>query len=492
MDTLKTILDKVNAKTNNSPIIYAANDPERALGLEQHLHNYHILCIDDNEINTYIRNKNIPVFSLEEELHKLNLIYRNTNRLLNHDLTKAYLKDITSSGSANLMFFKIAPNLEKTAKQLGYNILNTSSELNRKYELKISQYEALRDIGVRIPKTIIITLEDADFDTITAEVGEHFALQFNRGHTGKGTEFIENKTRLDEIKRRFPKRTVRIAKFIKGDAYTINACVTKHGICYGGLSYQLTGIEELTQEKAGTVGNDWSHTESLSDIIKEDMYKMTETVGKAMQKDGFVGMFGLDFVIEEDTRAAFLIEINARQPASIPMFTKMQLMKQQIPLSLLAIAEFLDIEYTIDTVAYNEQATEPLQYAQVFIRNTLPKKAKVIGGVKPGSYRLSGTHTAYQWKNGKKELQTYVIFLEEDKATPLVFVEEDYAIDTIDEGGFMLLSPKEGKIISPNAEVARVQMKQSAIGEDGKIIPWVKMVLLGLKQNIILKEVYND
>jgi predicted ATP-grasp superfamily ATP-dependent carboligase len=59
-----------------------------------------------------------------------------------------------------------------------------------------------------------------------------------------------------------------------------------------------------------------------------------------MQSAGYKGLFGLDFVIDKSGQV-FLIEINARQPASTGFHTKLLLKESKIPLNLLHIAEFL-------------------------------------------------------------------------------------------------------------------------------------------------------
>ncbi|MFC1780155.1 hypothetical protein ACFLY9_00460 [Patescibacteria group bacterium] len=490
MDTLSTLIQKVNTKTKNSPIFFATNDAERALGLEKLLNNYHIICIDENDIVDYLEKDNVKIFCLEKKLGKLNGIFRNSNRLLNHKFTTEYISSKTKN-IGYLMFFKIAPNLERTANKLGFKILNTTSELNRKFELKLSQYDAIKDINIRLPKTEIIVLKDGDFDNLTKSLGKNFIVQFNRGHTGGGTIEIDSKVKFDELIHIYPNREVKATKQIYGPAYTLNACITKYGIYWGGLSYQMTGVEECTSEKLATVGNDWLYPKNLSKTIHDKIGKFTDIIGQEMSKHGFRGMFGLDIVIDRETNLPHVIEINARQPASMSMFTKLQLLKKQIPLNLLAIAEFLDIDYKIDIEDYNKNASSYFKASQLFIRNRLDNPAKVIGGVKVGAYRLVGDNSAYNWNKGKPKLKTNVIIIDEEKDKPLILDSEAYAIDNV-RAGILILCVKESKVVSPNSEVARIQTKQSLLDKDGKLTVLTKEVVKGLNKYIVLKELDND
>ncbi|MBN2015528.1 ATP-grasp domain-containing protein [Candidatus Dojkabacteria bacterium] len=493
MDTLDSLLEKVNQKTKDKPIFFATNDSERALGLEKVLDNYHVLCIDDNDVIDYLKKENVKIFCLEKELNTLNSIFRNSNRLLNHERTQEYIKKNTKGQGAYLMFFKIAPNLERTSEKLNFDLLNTSSKLNRKFELKISQYKSIKSLDIRIPKTRIYKLTDTNYEDLVKVFGKNIIMQFNRGHTGGGTIRIDSKIQLEELKEIFPERTVRIASYIKGIPYTLNACITKHGICWGGLSFQITGVEECTAKKDATVGNDWLLPKNLlSERTKKEIDKFTKNIGEEMQKNGFRGMFGLDIVVDDEKEEAYVIEINARQPASIPMHTKLQLKERQIPLNLLAIAEFLDIDYRIDVESYNLQASAPIEAAQLFIRNQFDHDASVIGAIKVGAYRMVGDNLAYDWSSGKPKLKSNVIMIDEEKDKPLIFEKEAYSIDETKKAGILILCVKEHKVVSPNGEVARIQVQQTLFDNRDKLKAWASEVVKGICKYVILQEKTND
>src|SRR4030042_4500047 len=125
MDDLISLTEKINKATSNLPIFFITNDAERGIGLEKLLTNYHIVAIDDNEIISYMINQGVNVFCLEHETGKQNLIYRNSNRLLQHEKTQSYINKYARRGY--LMFFKIAPNLFNTAEKMGFEVLDTSA-----------------------------------------------------------------------------------------------------------------------------------------------------------------------------------------------------------------------------------------------------------------------------------------------------------------------------------------------------------------------------
>jgi len=381
MDTLTSLLQKINFITKTKPIFYACNNAERALGLEDLIENYHIINIDCNQAISYIRNSGINIFCLEESLNQKNPIKRNSNKLINHQNTLDYINQ-NRNEDAYLMVFKIAPNIEKTAEKLNLKLLNTTSSLNRKFELKISQFNELSKVGINFPKTEINNLKNFSWEEIEKIYGSKIIIQFDRGHTGSGTLIIQSKTELEELKNKYPERTVRLAKYIEGKAYTLNACITKKGIFMGGLNYQLTGLPEATSNPNATVGNDWYYPRLLNKEIINKIKNNTMIIGETMRTNGFLGMFGIDLIVKDNE--VYIIEVNARQPASIPMYTYLQIERGQIPLKLIHIAEFMGVDYEIDIEEYNKINLEPIEASQIFIRSIKKEKSLLTGKFKVG------------------------------------------------------------------------------------------------------------
>jgi hypothetical protein len=175
------------------------------------------------------------------------------------------------------------------------------------------------------------------------------------------------------------------------------------------------------------------------------------------------------------------------------MHTKLQLLEGQIPLNLLAIAEFLGIEYEIDTKEYNKNASKHYNAAQVFLRNKSDENVKIIDGVKPGLYRLGGSNQIYTWQKGSPRIRPNIISLDERTDNKvLVHVGDEYAIDQKIENGLLILCTKEGKIITSNSEVARIQTTQTLHDILGDIKTWIQEIVTALNKNIILQEKPHD
>jgi hypothetical protein len=192
-----------------------------------------------------------------------------------------------------------------------------------------------------------------------------------------------------------------------------------------------------------------------------------------MQQDGFSGMFGLDFIVKEDG-SHFFIEINARQPASIPMYSKIQLAQKQIPLALLHLAEFLEIDYMIDIEQYNFENLKPVNFSQIFIR--APKDCQIRCRLQAGIYRLQGDNAGYD--PVKQSVTPDTIFLDEQRDKSLIFQKNSYSIHDFSAGpGMLILTQRAGRIIKANEEFARMQINSNALLASGELKGWIVEVL---------------
>ena len=470
--TNEQLLQQVNQVLSQAAIFYLSNDPERALGLEKALNNFHVVHIDLSPYLEYFSSFGVNYFCLEKELGNMNQVFRSSLRLVKHDFFQKYFTEHKAQINY-FQTFKVSPAFALAVKQLGGKLLNTTALLNRMFEDKLLQIEHLHKLPINLPKYQVVNLAQADYQQLVNDLGADLVVQFARGHTGSGTIFVKNQDQFEQLKVSFPNRQVRISEFVKGEAYTLNACVAKQGIFMAGLSYQITGITELTPATGGTVGNDWEYPQKLSYELKQEIIKQVTTIGEYMCKQGYLGLFGVDLIIAE--QGVKVIEINARQPASIPMWTKIQLKQEQVPLSLLHLLEFLQIPYQLDPKEYNSQGMEAVPYSQVFLRAQADQT--VNNQIKMGAYRLQSDNAAIDRKT-----QTVVpntIFLDEERDKPLIFTKEAYAIDELSQE-ILILPVSKGKIVKQNQELARMQLPEGAIMENNHLKPWILEALVAI------------
>ena len=295
---------------SQDPTIYITRDIERAMGLNFNTRGYYIISNYSDFAKSIIKNKNSILLLKEKE-------QLDTWQLLKN---RKVVKFINKIDSPNILVFKNTTQIEQICKENNWNLLNPSAKLANKIEEKISQVEWLGELKKYLPPTKVKICKDVRYKD------ESFILQFNRSHTGSGTILIESKKQLGEIQKKFPQRNVRITKYIEGPVFTSNNIVAKNKILIGNINYQITGLRPFTNQKFATIGNDWGVVKKMLDGKQIKQFKkIVNEAGEKMQQDGWKGLFGIDIVVEKSTGKLYLIEINARQPASATFESQLQL-----------------------------------------------------------------------------------------------------------------------------------------------------------------------
>lgn len=244
-----------------------------------------------------------------------------TLSLLKHPLSHSFIE----SHGKQVLVFKNTSFIESTCKEQGWRLLNPSASLARTVEEKISQIEWLGELSRHLPEHRVDTLEKISWGN------KPFILQFNRTHTGLGTYFISSQADLQELQKQFPKRPSKSVRFLQGPAFTTNVVVAKDVILTGNISYQITGLQPFTDNSFATIGNDWALPHAiLSEQQKEKIFQIAQNIGEKLRSEGWKGLFGIDVMVEEKTKEVFLIEINARQPASTSFESQLQEKNRQI------------------------------------------------------------------------------------------------------------------------------------------------------------------
>ncbi len=471
-DTLQTLTTKINATLAQGNFYYLSNDPERALGLEGIIKPFNIVYIDQSQLSQLLKAAGVNTYCLDEQQEEE--VFRSSIKLIRNAHFQKYFQE--TKGAVNFVqTFKISPAFEKAVTELGAKSINTKAELNRLFENKISQYQEISTLNISLPKTIITSLSHKSYAELSAELGADFVVQFDRGHTGMGTVFVSTEADYIALIAKFPQRIVKISELVVGVPYTVNAAVLKQGIVMGGLSRQITGIIELTNQAGATVGNDFSYHQDFVNG-KQNLIAEITKIGEHMRSKGYLGMFGLDLLVKPDGSHVF-IEINARQPASIPMFTKIQLKDNQIPLALLHLAEFLEVAYEIDIAKYNELNLLPQEFSQIFVRAL--KDEEVHYQVAMGYYRLQGDNAAVDRVTGQAKPNT--IFLDEDRDKALLFIEPGYDVTKADTAGMIILTPMLGRKLKINDEIGRIQLQQGAFANATSLKPWITEALIAIR-----------
>jgi len=459
---IKELIDKVNQITDNAPLIYFTRDPERAVGLERLIKNFHIICIDNSYIVDELVKSGFDIFSTDKE--GIVLPTNSTKDLVKDPKVQEKIKKISKGGKFYAQFFQYQMPTGILIKEMGGIIVNNSPEINRQLEDKLTQHKFFSRNNINIADAVISNLSDYTYQDLAGVLGGKLVCQLNRSHSGKGTFFINNEEDYIKIANEYSGNEVKLSRFVNGQSYTINALVRKNdNTLIGTLQYQIIGYPQLAADMGTTVGNDWSYGSKIEPKLKALVDLELFKIGKGLQVDGYLGHFGVDFILSDDNHP-YIIEINGRQTANSSLETKLSLMQDKTPLMLLHLVEFLGIDYEIDNNSIRD-----IQGSQIFLRS---KKDgfKVNHELKSGVYRLQSDNSAIDWNTLQRKEN--VIFVDEEMDKPMIWQSDGYSVDQIKEGGFILLTSRNDSIKEKADELVRMQFIDQII-LDGKISPWI-------------------
>lgn len=337
------------------PIVFIARDLERALGLPPTPGYYIITNASEYSKSIAKIRKDITLVEADQIL--------DTRELLTHETTKQFL---ATHPVTNVLVFKNTSLIERAAADLGLTILNPLSNLGREIEEKLSQLTWLKELTKYLPPHFVAPCKELRFED------KPMVVQFNHAHTGLGTTLINESRDLKLLQTKFPNRDVRVTDYITGPAFTINSVVWGQNVLTGNINYQITGLPPFTDKAFATIGNDWAApVKLLKPDQTEKILEITQAIGNKLVACGWKGLYGVDFIVDDNTDTVYLIEINARQPASTTYESQLQeqynldigIQDNELTTFQAHLAALLDCPYS------NERILRLTNGAQIIVRN---------------------------------------------------------------------------------------------------------------------------
>lgn len=398
LETLKTFF-REKVKTPVFGVgVYAFN----RLGLADVIPDFRVLALRYS-LDTELIEKDLEVFSLEKGMGTKHIKEpRNATTVIRHPRTEKYLRKFKNPA---LIVYKSSSRMEKVCQQRGWNLVAVSVKFGKiLFENKVKFRRILEEIGVPVPPGRIKKPQALHYGHLMNSYGLPFVIQHPTRGGGKGTFFIRNKDDFDqalkklrikikegqELPAKEPEEVI-VTRFIKGPSPSITGCVTRHGILSTCPQIQILDIPELFNPERGSglfCGHDWSYS-YFNESVRNQAYEIVEKVGKYFQSQGYKGIFGLDFVMDEKEEKLYITETNPRLLATFPTITMVQLRNNEPPIIAFHLLEYLNIDYNTDVEEVNRLIRQPKQGAQMFLHNLSGKWARNRKEIKVGAYKLS-------------------------------------------------------------------------------------------------------
>jgi biotin carboxylase len=184
-------------------------------------------------------------------------------------------------------------------------------------------------------------------------------VQLPYGDSGKTTFFVSSEDDFQRHGRRIAAQpVVKVMRRIRCRQLTIEGCVTRRFTLVGPVQTELVGFAELTPFDGGWCGNEvfpGTAGNLLTADVRQQAQQATLAMGDELRRAGYRGCFGLDFLLDQDTGALYLGEMNPRITGATPLTSQAMLEGGSVPLLLFHLLEWFGLDYELDAAAFNQQ-----------------------------------------------------------------------------------------------------------------------------------------
>jgi D-alanine-D-alanine ligase-like ATP-grasp enzyme len=282
-----------------------------------------------------------------------------------------------SGPGAGVLFLMFDEHTETLARALGLNIAHPPAKLRQHLDSKITTTRLATRAGISSVPNVLARVDSyRTLREVASGLGPDLVVQLPLGDSGATTFFISSESdyrpHASEIA---ASAEVKVMKRIRCRQTTIEGCVTRHGVLAGPLMTELVGFPELTPFPGGWCGNEIFSADAstlISPDVRRQAGRAVVAMGEQLREEGYWGSFGLDFLLDQDSGALYLGEMNPRITGASPLANLAAHDQHQPPLLLFHLLEWLGLDFSFDIDEYNQRridAAPAPNWSQLIIDN---------------------------------------------------------------------------------------------------------------------------
>jgi hypothetical protein len=374
-------------RTNSQPVVFLSPTAFNLLGIDRWVRAFHYVTYYDSWDGAHPRlftpqAKPFVEFGSSEEIN---------NYLLRDPEVRAYLARLGGRPKVATVFFD--DETEQICADAGYDLILPSHELRNRLDSKIETTRLGDEAGApSVPNVIGTASRYADLLDLArgAGLGTDLVVQTPYGDSGKTTFFIADEDGWRRNAEHMVDEQLKVMKRIRNKAAAVEACITRHGTVVGPFMTDLTGYPELTPYEGGWCGNDL-FPDALSGTQRAAAIDLVRRLGDRLAQEGYRGFFEVDVLVDLDTDAVYLGELNPRISGASSMTNVTAGAYADIPLFLFHLLEYFDVDYEIDVAEINERWRDLAAvdvWAQLIMKEPQADVERILAAPRTGTYQL--------------------------------------------------------------------------------------------------------
>jgi biotin carboxylase len=374
-------------RTNETPIYFVSPTAFNLLGLDRWLRDLWFVTYFDSFEGTHPR-----VFVPRERPYReFGSIEEICTYLLGH---KEVVEFVERRGHGKAAFVMFDADTEAAAAEIGLEIIHPPAALRRRLDSKIVTTRLADEAGVAsVPNVLGLAVSYEELRALAdaAGLGEDLVVQTPYGDSGRTTFFIRARSDWEARAGDLAGQELKVMRRIRPREVCLEAVITAQGTLVGPPVESLVGRPELTPYRGGWCGND-IYPGVLDDAQHRAVIGMTERLGTRLAQDGYRGFFEVDYLVDDDTGAVYLGEINPRVSGLTPITHVTLGAYSDIPLFLFHVLEYLGVPYEIDVAEINERwvrlASDDV-WSQLIIKEPDEAVEQLTAAPRTGVWRMS-------------------------------------------------------------------------------------------------------
>jgi len=325
------------------------------------------------------------------------------NYLLGHSEVRDYIESRKVHGDAGkAMFLMFDEGTEKAAKKLGLEVMFPSAKMRTFMDNKVNTNRIAEKAGVPCVPYVLSRVKDyAHLNTVAKKLGTDLVVQTPFGDSGHTTFFIKSEADYRKYAKEIEaEKECKVMKRINCRGAAMEACVTQHGTIVAPLMTELVGFKELTPYKGGWCGNE-IFAEAFTPAIRQKARRYAKRFGDQLREEGYKGYFELDFLIDTDTSAIYLGELNPRITGASSITNHAVFAMSDAPLHLFHMMEWMDQPYELNVNALNRRwakAENIDTWGQMIIKHTDDDVRRVTEAPRSGIWRMRDDGSIHFWR----------------------------------------------------------------------------------------------
>jgi len=366
-------LKKVLAQMQEKTIIATGTNAYHGIIISSFLKNFISFAVN-NSVDVNVLRHYMDVSCLEEKYPKVAQKIQSTSYLLGNFVFQKFLSSLTEPFA--ILLYRTTPPIIKKLKDQKINWMG-------------NYYESFEDVFLKTNfRNLLKTLNLPSLPTWHLPKKEFLQKSFKEIFEKWGTGFVVQKGDIDDSGTFFMRtekdwqasyeiiskndrfHEIQISPLIVGPSLSMLGCITHKGVLTSTLQTQLIDVPESLcgQMPEGLfLGHDWGYcpwtkkTEQLAQQI-------VESIGKHIASKGFKGIFGVDFIYDQQKDELFPIECNPRVTGASPVYSLMTLELGKIPpIEFFHLMSLLDIKEDFDFETVNNGLKERMPLAHIAI-----------------------------------------------------------------------------------------------------------------------------